>query len=74
MKLQVENTKAAFTNLLSGRLARAWNEATVDRLHHLQAGELGLLMPDGGLPVDGFVRVLAPESWDELARDFFLTN
>jgi glycine cleavage system H lipoate-binding protein len=74
LKLQVENTKAAFTNLLSGRLARAWNEATVDRLHHLQAGELGLLMPDGGVPVDGFVRVLAPESWDELARDFFLTN
>ena len=74
LKVKVENTKAAFTNLLSGRLARAWNEATVDRLHRLQAGELGLLMPDGGVPVDGFVRVLAPESWDELAGDFFLTN
>ena len=74
LKVQVENTKAAFTNLLSGRLARAWNEATVDRLHHMQAGELGLLMPDGGVPVDGFVRVLAPDDWDELARDFFLSN
>jgi glycine cleavage system H lipoate-binding protein len=74
LKVQVENTKAAFTNLLSGRLARAWNDATVDRLYHLQAGELGLLMPDGGVPVDGFVRVLAPDSWEELAGDFFLTN
>lgn len=74
LKVQLDNAKAAFTNLLSGRLARAWNEATVDRLHHMQAGELGLLLPDGGVPVDGFVRVLAPEDWDELARDFFLTN
>jgi glycine cleavage system H lipoate-binding protein len=74
LKVQVDNAKAAFTNLLSGRLARAWNEATVDRLHHMQAGELGLLLPDGGVPVDGFVRVLAPDDWDEVARDFFLSN
>lgn len=74
LKLEVDNPKAARNNLLSGRLARVWNRDTVDRLQHMQAGELGLLLPDGGVPVDGFVRVLSPEGWEELAGEFFLTN
>ncbi len=74
LKVEVANPKAARNNLLSGRLARAWNRATVDRLQHLQAGELGLLLPDGGVPVDGFVRALSPDGWEALAREFLLSN
>jgi hypothetical protein len=35
--------------------------------------ELGQLLQDGGTPVHGIARALAGESWDEFAREFFLT-
>jgi hypothetical protein len=31
-------------------------------------------MPDGGVPVPGFVKQLDPEHWDVLAREFLLTD
>ncbi len=40
----------------------------------MRAGELGIVLPDGGIPVDGFARILAPERWDEIARDFLLSD
>lgn len=74
MKVRVGNTGAAVKNLLSGRLARSWIGATVENLRQLRAGELGILMPDGGIPVEGFVRVLSPDRWDEIARQLLLSD
>ena len=47
---------------------------TAERLRRLPAGELGVVMPDGGAPVRGFGRALAPEEWETVVSEFFLTG
>jgi glycine cleavage system H lipoate-binding protein len=74
LKVKVPSAPATVKNLLSGKIARAWMDETIERLRQMQAGELGVVMPDGGLPVDGFVRLLEPERWDEVARAFLLSG
>ncbi|HSG80716.1 MAG TPA: glycine cleavage system protein H [Gemmatimonadota bacterium] len=74
MKVKVNSGAAAHRNLLSGKLARAWMDSTLEKLRLTQAGELGFVMPDGGIPVDGFARALGGEDWDAVAREFLLVD
>lgn len=74
LKVRVRNARAAVKSLLSGRLARAWIDEKIERLRRMQAGGLGVVMPDGGVPVHGFARALAPEHWDDVARELLLTG
>jgi glycine cleavage system H lipoate-binding protein len=74
LKLQSRHRQASLRNLLSGDLAAAWMRHTAERLRGLPAGELGVVMPDGGVPVRGFGRALAPAEWDAVAREFFRTD
>jgi hypothetical protein len=37
------------------------------------APELGQVLQDGGTPIHGIARAVAGESWEALAREFFLT-
>ncbi len=74
MRVKVQSGRAARRNLLSGGLARAWMNATLEKLRQSPAGELGIVMPDGGIPMDGFAQVLGGENWDELAREFLLID
>ena len=39
----------------------------------LSSRELGLVMQDGGVPLNGLARALRPDAWDEVARPFFRT-
>ena len=36
--------------------------------------KVGAVLQDGGVPVCGFARELAPESWHEIVREMFLTR
>jgi len=74
LKVSVPKPRVAFRNLLTGDLSRSWMAQAVERVRRMQAGELGVVMPDGGVPVPGFVRQLDPAHWDEIAREFFLTD
>jgi len=74
LKVRVPKPRVAFRNLLTGDLSRSWMAQVVERVRRMHAGELGVVMPDGGVPVPGFVRQLAPDRWDEVAREFFLTE
>jgi glycine cleavage system H lipoate-binding protein len=74
LKVRVPNWRTSMRNLLQGNLAVSWMRETVERLRRMPAGELGVVMPDGGAPVPGFGRQLDPEHWDDVARDFFLTD
>jgi glycine cleavage system H lipoate-binding protein len=69
-----DHRRTSLRNLLSGELASVWMRHTVERLRRLPAGELGVVMPDGGVPVRGFGRALAPEEWDAVTREFFRTD
>lgn len=74
LQVRVPRPKVAFRNLLTGDLSRSWMTQAVERVRRMQAGDLGVVMPDGGVPVPGFMKQLDPEHWDVLARDFFLTD
>ncbi len=76
MKVRVPETRPALRNLLSGSLAGAWFDDTMDVLHEKMNGneKLGVVLQDGGLPVSGFVRELSPDAWDEVVTEFLLTS
>ncbi|HLA78008.1 MAG TPA: glycine cleavage system protein H [Vicinamibacteria bacterium] len=59
--------------LLAGPLARKWMEGTAESLARRVSPELGLLAQDGGVPVHGMARELAPAAAEGLAREFLLT-
>jgi glycine cleavage system H protein len=59
--------------LLSGATARRWVEQAGESLAARLSPELGLVLQDGGAPVNGIAQELDPEKWDELARTYFLT-
>ncbi len=73
MKVKVPRQKANLNNLLSGDLARSWLDDDCERLKGLARDpSLGLVMQDGGMPVDGMARAVDPRRWEEIARSFFL--
>lgn len=74
LKVRPANRQVTLRNLLSGDLAVAWMQQTVERLRRLPAGGLGVVMPDGGVPVRGFGRALAPDEWEAVSREFFLSE
>jgi len=74
LKVRAPDRKVTLRNLLSGELATVWMRQTAERLRTLPTGGLGVVMADGGVPVRGFGRALAPDEWDVVAREFFLTD
>jgi len=73
-KVKTQKLQTNLKNLLSGKLAKAWMEDTVDRVGGSLTAQGGLVMQDGGQMISGFAREIDPEHWDEFAADFFLTN
>jgi glycine cleavage system H protein len=74
LKVKVLQMKRNLVNLFSEDLAMAWMEETVNSLHRIMAGRLGVALQDGGVPVDGIARILSPGNWDEIARKFLRTG
>ena len=59
--------------LLPGEMARRWVEQASESLAARLASKAGVVLQDGGGPVNGIARELEPERWDELCRDYFRT-
>ncbi|MBU2446748.1 MAG: glycine cleavage system protein H [Bacteroidetes bacterium] len=76
MKVKTDRPKSVFKNLLTGKLALSWGENTIDMLQEKMSStnELGLVMQDGGLPVLGFAKIISPDKWDVLAKEFLMTE
>jgi glycine cleavage system H lipoate-binding protein len=74
LKVKASKLNRDLKNLLSGELASAWMDQTVDALRRRMSGNLGVALQDGGMPVSGFVRNLSPDKWDEFANEFLLTQ
>jgi glycine cleavage system H lipoate-binding protein len=74
LEVAVPRMTAARKNLLSGPVASAWLRQSVERLRSLPAGPLGVVMTDGGAPVPGFARLVAPDAWGDLARELLLSG
>lgn len=73
-KVKSHRLAADVRNLLSGKLARDWMENSLDKLRPSNPEELGPVLQDGGLPVDGLARALGGERWDTLAKTHLLTD
>jgi glycine cleavage system H lipoate-binding protein len=74
MKVRVPRMRSALRSLMSGSLAAAWIDDTVEALQTRMDGSLGVVLQDGGLPVSGFARELSPDAWDEVVEEFLLTS
>lgn len=74
--LKVKSTRIAANtrNLLSGKLARAWMESALDKLHPLHGESMGPVLQDGGLPVEGIARILGGDQWVGLAKTHLMTD
>ena len=75
--LKVRNPELAanLKALMTGDLASRWMDTVWEKLGSEAAGaELGVVYLDGGVPVDGLARSLAPEAWDGVARRYLLTE
>uniref|UniRef100_A0A7C2P3C2 Glycine cleavage system protein H n=1 Tax=candidate division WOR-3 bacterium TaxID=2052148 RepID=A0A7C2P3C2_UNCW3 len=72
LKVEPDNLKVELRNLLRGESLKGWIQGTIDRLRGRLGGELGLMYQDGGLPVSGFVRMIDPQNWDQIAREFLI--
>ena len=73
-RIKSDNLRSNLNNLLRGNVAKAWIQDTVDKLSNRITNNYGVVMQDGGIIKSGFIRELAPENWDEVTADFFLTN
>jgi glycine cleavage system H lipoate-binding protein len=74
LAVRIADMRSDLRNLLSGRLAGAWMRETVDALRERMAGQLGMVMQDGGDPVQGFAQHLSPDRWEEVAAEFLMTS
>ena len=72
-KIKAPRLKVNLKNLLSGEFAKAWIKETENKLRATMAGELGMVLQDGGELIPGIGKSLAPEKWDEVVRSFLLT-
>ncbi len=73
LKVRAPRLAANLKQLLSGGLAKRWMEEVCETLRGMMSPDLGRVLQDGGLPVDGMARSLDPRRWDELARRLLLT-
>lgn len=74
IKVRADRTKATAKNLLPASLARLWTEESFNRLMNYGQPQLGLVLQDGGVPVDGLVKHLGVEDWPRIARQFLLSE
>lgn len=74
LKVRSPRMGADTRNLLSGKVARAWMETALEKLQPLHPEQPGLVLADGGLPVEGLARILGGEKWQDLARTLLLTE
>ena len=66
--------KSNFKNLLQGRMAHRWMDESVAILNARTSSSAQASLPDGGQPSADLFTVVGEESWNELAREFFLTE
>lgn len=74
MRIQPTRFSKDLTNLLKDNLAIRWMEEVGKRLRAQSNPELGLVLQDGGLPVDGMAKSLSQDGWEQIIKEFFLTS
>ena len=74
LKVKSRRIETATRNLLSGKLARAWMENSLEKLQPVNPENLGPVIADGGAPIEGIARALGGGNWVGLARTHLLAD
>ena len=74
LKVKSDRIAADTRNLLSGKVARAWMETSLENLHPIRLEPVGAVLQDGGLPLNGIARILGGDQWADLAKTHLLTD
>lgn len=69
VELEVPAWRSGLGSLFRGDRAVAWLAHAEEALRRRMSPEVGAVLQDGGVPVAGIARALAPEDWDRLARE-----
>jgi glycine cleavage system H lipoate-binding protein len=74
-KVKSNNLTPSLKNMIPGSMVREWFENVRQTIAGRgPAPEMAPLCADGGEPIRGMAKVVDPEGWDDLAREFFLTK
>lgn len=73
LKVESPRLSANAKQLLAGRAARDLMTSSWDDLSAMLSPKVGMVMHDGGAPLNGFARALDEENWDAIARRFLLS-
>ena len=74
-KVKSTNLNSNLKNMIPSSMVGEWFEKVRQNLANRGlAPGAAPLFADGGEPVRGFAKVVDPEGWDDLAREFFLTK
>jgi glycine cleavage system H protein len=73
LKVQSPRLTADTKQLLAGRSAHTLMTSSWDELSAMLSPEVGMVMHDGGVPLNGFARGVDDENWEAVARRFLLT-
>lgn len=74
LRVRADREGGTLRNLMPAQLARVWTQEAADRLSTEVLPELGRVLQDGGEPVPGFLRQLAPDEWPAIAEDLLLVK
>ena len=74
MVIRTSALRVNLNNLLMGDLVRRWMEDTCARLRSWSAGGLSVSFADGGTAIDDLSAGLADTEWEDLVREFLLTD
>ena len=74
IKVRVPKLNSQLKNLISGKLAIAWMEETVSTMRKKITGDPGMVLQDGGTPVQGFAKNISPGNWEDIANEFLLND
>lgn len=74
LKIRARNMRSNLKNLLRGKLALAWMRQTEAGLRRRLSGGLGPVLQDGGVPMPGLAMNLDPQNWEQIVREYFLTD
>jgi glycine cleavage system H protein len=73
MAVNVPDEDSVMRNLLPVRMVKEWIRENAERLLAKQPQLAGLVMADGGRPIENLASGLPGTSWKELTQEFFLT-
>ena len=73
-RVRPSNLRANLNNLLAGSVIRRWMEEVSMNLRVRLNHGLALSFPDGGTAVEDLSAAVSEEQWQELVREFLLTD